>query len=89
MATTAAGCVATGHPLAAEAAVQVLREGGGAVDAAIAADAVMGVVEPMATGIGGDLMALIVQPDGSASVYNGSGRSPLALDPRAVQRLPG
>lgn len=90
MPMNSAGCVvATGHPLAAQAAAQVLREGGNAVDAAIAADAVMGVVEPMATSLGGDLMALIVQPDGRASVYNGSGRSARALDPSLVEGLPG
>jgi gamma-glutamyltranspeptidase/glutathione hydrolase len=71
--------VASGHPLAVEAALQVLRESGSAVDAAIAADAILGVVEPMATGIGGDLLATLVEPDGSAHCYNGTGRAPLAL----------
>jgi len=81
--------VASGHPLAVEAALQVLREGGSAVDAAIAADAVLGVVEPMATGIGGDLLAMIVQPDGVARSYNGTGRSPAALTADRVNDLPG
>ena len=81
--------VASGHPLAVEAALQVLREGGSAVDAAIAADAVLGVVEPMATGIGGDLLAMAVQPDGVAASYNGTGRSPMALTVDLVKDFPG
>lgn len=80
--------VATGHPLAADAAMQMLREGGSAIDAAIAADAVMGVVEPMATGIGGDLLAMIVSADGSAVTYNGTGRSPAALDAAMLDTFP-
>jgi gamma-glutamyltranspeptidase/glutathione hydrolase len=81
--------VATGQPLAARAAAQILHAGGSAVDAAIAADAVMGVVEPMATSIGGDLLAMVVQPDGVAVTYNGTGRAPAALDPAALEGFPG
>ena len=81
--------VATGHPLAAEAALQVLREGGSAIDAALAADAILGVVEPMATGIGGDMLAMIVEPDGHAVSYNGTGRAPAAFPMRALAALPG
>ncbi|MBX3608768.1 MAG: gamma-glutamyltransferase [Hydrogenophaga sp.] len=80
--------VATGHPLAAQAAARLLREGGSAVDAAIAADAVMGVVEPMATGIGGDLLAMLVMPDGTPHSYNGSGRSPMAFGASLLSGLP-
>jgi gamma-glutamyltranspeptidase/glutathione hydrolase len=81
--------VASGNPLAARAALDMLEAGGSAIDAAIAADAVMGVVEPMATSIGGDLLAMIVEPGGRATSYNGTGRSPAALDTRLVESLPG
>ncbi len=80
--------VATGSPLAAEAASAVLAEGGSAVDAAIAADAVLGVVEPMATGIGGDMLAMIVPPDAAPLTYNGTGRAPAALTADLVEALP-
>lgn len=85
------GCeamVATGHPLAARAAQAQLQAGGSAVDAAIAADAVLGVVEPMATGIGGDLLAMLVLPDGKPLSYNGTGRAPRALTAQRIAELP-
>ncbi|MCX5511887.1 gamma-glutamyltransferase [Kaistia algarum] len=81
--------VASGHPFAAETALQILQQGGSAIDAAIAADAILGVVEPMATGIGGDLLAMIVPPDGAALTYNGTGRAPRGLDAERVAALPG
>ena len=80
--------VPTGHPLAAQAAQAQLLAGGSAVDAAIAADAVLGVVEPMATGVGGDLLAMLV-PSGQAPIsYNGTGRAPLGLTAAMVEALP-
>lgn len=80
--------VSTGNHLAALAAQKILQSGGNAIDAAIAADAVMGVVEPMATSIGGDLLAIIVEPGQPVQAYNGTGRSPEKLTEDLVTALP-
>src|SRR5690625_792752 len=83
------GVVSTAHPAALQAAKRILMKGGSAVDAAIAADAVLGVVEPMATSIGGDVLALVYEPQSQDVVsYNGTGRSPLGLKPSLVEFLP-
>jgi gamma-glutamyltranspeptidase/glutathione hydrolase len=73
------GMAATSQPLATAAAIKVLQDGGNAIDAAIAANAVLGVVEPMSCGIGGDLFAIVWDAK-SHKLYglNASGRSPYA-----------
>ncbi|MGD8413058.1 MAG: gamma-glutamyltransferase [Candidatus Latescibacterota bacterium] len=74
------GMAATSHPLATQIAIDILKSGGSAVDAAIAADAALGLMEPTGSGIGGDLFA-IVWDAGEKRLYglNASGRSPKSL----------
>src|ERR1041385_2402308 len=69
------GMAATSHPLATSAAIDTLKAGGTAADAAIAAVATLCVVEPAMTGIGGDRFCLIAKPDAPVWGYNGSGRA--------------
>ncbi|MGH2428314.1 MAG: gamma-glutamyltransferase family protein [Candidatus Limnocylindria bacterium] len=80
------GMVVTPHPLATQAGVEALRAGGNAVDAAVAANAMLAVVYCNACGIGGDAFALVWWPP-NARLYglNGSGRSPAALTIDAVR----
>src|SRR6266567_8293893 len=74
------GIVATEHPLASQIGVSVLARGGNAVDAAVAANAAMGVFAPMANGIGGDLFAMIYEAKtGKLYGLNASGWAPTAL----------
>ncbi len=74
------GMVATSHPLATQIGLDVLKQGGTAVDAAIAANAALGLMEPTGNGIGGDLFAIVWDAkSGKLHGYNGSGRSPQSL----------
>src|SRR3954464_7440418 len=74
------GIVATSQTLASQAGAQVLARGGSAIDAAIAANAVLGVVEPESDGIGGDLFAIYWEAKtGKLSAINASGWAPTGL----------
>ena len=74
------GMAATSQPLATQVALDILKKGGNAIDAAIAANAVLGLVEPTGSGVGGDLFAIIWSADkGKLFGLNASGRSPRTL----------
>lgn len=75
------GMAATSHPLATQVALDILKQGGSAVDAAIAANATLGLMEPTGCGIGGDLFAIIWDAE-SEQLHglNASGRSPMNLE---------
>ncbi|MCU0826773.1 MAG: gamma-glutamyltransferase family protein [Tabrizicola sp.] len=75
------GIAATSHPIAAQVAIETLKSGGNAADAAIAGALVLGIAEPQMTGIGGDCFVL-VKPAGSEEIValNGSGRAPKGLN---------
>ena len=74
------GMAATSQPLATQVAIDVMKQGGNAIDAAIAANAVLGLTEPTGNGIGGDLYAIVWDAE-SKQLYglNGSGRSPQSI----------
>jgi gamma-glutamyltranspeptidase / glutathione hydrolase len=74
------GMAATSQPLATQVALDILKKGGNAIDAAIAADAVLGLMEPTGSGVGGDLFAIIWSAEkGKLYGLNASGRSPGSL----------
>ncbi|GAB3880530.1 gamma-glutamyltransferase [Spirosoma agri] len=84
------GMVATSHPLATQIGLDVLKQGGTAVDAAIAANAALGVVEPNNGGIGGDLFAIVWSAkDRKLYGLNASGRSPKGLSYETLKGLLG
>ncbi len=85
------GMVATSQPLAAQAGLRVLQDGGNAVDAAVATAAMLNVVEPMSTGIGGDAFALVyLAREGLVRALNASGRAPRAATrERMAELCPG
>lgn len=80
--------VATSQPLAVDAAIDVLKAGGNAVDAAVCAAAMLNVVEPMSTSIGGDCFAIVYEAKtGKLHGINGSGRTPKAASIEALKAM--
>ena len=80
------GAAGTAHPLATQAAIEMLKKGGSAVDAAVAANALLGLVEPTSSGLGGDCYALLWDPKAGAVMgLAGSGRSPKSLTLETVR----
>ena len=80
------GMVAASNPLAAQAGLHTLRQGGNAADAAVATAAVLNVTEPASTGIGGDCFALYFDArTRQITALNGSGRAPMALQPETLR----
>src|SRR5580700_440762 len=88
MVITQGGIAATSQTLASQAGAQILARGGSAVDAAIAANAVLSVVEPMMCGPGGDLFAIYRDAkSGKLTAINSSGPAPKALSLDVLKRL--
>ncbi len=79
-----AGAIATPHALATHAGAEALRDGGNAIDAALAAAATLAVVYPHMNAIGGDVIALVHAPGGDVVAVNGSGAAAAAVDPAAL-----
>jgi len=89
------GIAATSQVLASQAGAQILARGGSAVDAAIASNAVLGLTEPLMTGMGGDLFVIYWDAKtGKLTGLNASGAAPRALSPeflasKGIKRMPG
>ncbi len=84
------GMAATAQPLATQVAIDILKKGGTAVDAAIAANAALGLMEPVSCGIGGDLFAIVWDPKTKKLYgYNGSGRAPMGRSYADMKRKLG
>src|SRR6266852_3243607 len=89
------GIVATEHPIASQIGATILAQGGNAVDAAVAANAAMGVFAPMANGIGGDMFAIVYEAKtGKLYGLNASGWAPTGLTPeflksKDLSQMPG
>ncbi len=83
------GAIASSHHLATAAGARMLREGGSAIDAAIAAAAALCVVYPNNVALGGDLVALVRDPAGRISFVNATGRAPRSVDVDALRRRHG
>lgn len=84
------GMAATSHPIASSIAVDILKKGGSAIDAAIAANAMLALVEPHMCGIGGDLFAIVWDPKTrKLHGYNGSGRTPRGFTYEAMRAAVG
>jgi gamma-glutamyltranspeptidase/glutathione hydrolase len=89
------GVVATSQPLAAQAGLRILLQGGNAIDAAVATAATLNVIEPMMTGVGGDMFTIVhLAQTGELLGLNGSGRAPAgatvdAFAARGIRAVPG
>ena len=81
------GMVATSHPLAAQVGIDILKAGGNAIDAAVAVNAVLGLVEPHMNGVGGDLFAIVWDAE-TEQLYglNATGRAPYELNRQVFER---
>ena len=89
------GMVAASHPLAAQVGLEILKAGGNAIDAAVAVNAVLGLMEPHMNGVGGDLFAILWDAEGEQlHGLNATGRAPYEINREAlvrqgVERMPG
>ena len=81
----AKGMVAASHPLAAQAGLEIIKKGGNAIDAAVAAAACLTVVEPTSNGIGGDAFAL-VWSEGKLHGLNASGPAPASIPAEIIEK---